>query len=152
MKKNIIVEIILVPWVVLVGLISEGDVFSLSGNSLESVAAWFVLFWTPLILILPYNTYRIISKYSNEVKARQKELKLRKLKKSILRLAFENNKCLSVDEIEIKVDESEEDIIFVLNSFIEARKAEKYISSTGNEIYRFIIDVSCDEKNEIKLN
>lgn len=151
MKLRIYIILSIVVWLLIVGFISEGDVFNIENmDKIETVLS-IIFIWIPLLIILPYTITNIIKEKIAEINIKKQVNKLIILRKKILRLALEKSKNLSFEEIEINVDETDIDIKIVLDELISDGKIEKYINKNGGEMYRFNIVSSDNDREEFVL-
>lgn len=113
-----------------------------------TVQVWLLII-IPEFLIAPLLLFNIILdliKQKEEVKAESKEISL---SQKIVKLAYSNNKVISVYDIMAKVNEKEEKIRSQLIEFEQKGAAERFISSTGQEMYRFMFSITPEERKDI---
>jgi len=141
-KVKITVLIIIVSWGILL-LAMGADPFY------EPGAAAVLLVILPEFLIAPLLLFSIIIDLTkNKEKQKNENIEI-SLARKILKVAYENNKQVSVYDIMIKVNEKEENIRKQLIEFEQKGVAERYITSQGQEMYRFNISISEDERKDI---
>jgi len=141
-KIKITVLIILVSWALLLYVTDSDPFYDMNAVS------WFLVV-IPEFIVAPLLLFSVINDMINKKNKTRTENVEVSLGRKILRVAYENNKQVSIYDIMIKVNEKEDNIRKQMIEFEQKGVAERYISSVGQEMYRFNIGISEDEKKDI---
>lgn len=141
-KIKITALIILVSWALLLYVTDSDPFYDMNA------ASWFLVV-IPEFIVAPLLLFSVINDIINKKNKTRTENVEVSLGRKILKVAYENNKQVSIYDIMIKVNEKEDNIRKQLIEFEQKGVAERYISSVGQEMYRFNIGISQDEKKDI---